>query len=211
MLDFPASGQALWALFDAGGPRPEYVLPVLWAESGFNPSVQNDAGAANYGVNQASPALISTYAATDPTTYMSWPASQQIATVVSGMLVSLVKTYGPLRSGVRVEQANFLPATLGTARSLSSILTRFGDAAYAGNHDLDTANKGTITVSDLATFIAKGASGANVQAAIARTYELRPAERPRDPVLGEDFRASNLGMLGAAAGFAFLWYAWRHA
>ncbi len=212
MLDFPASGAALWALFDAGGPRPEYILPVLWAESNFDPSIQNSQGAANYGINQASAALIAQYAGTDPPTYVTWAASQQIATVVRGFFLALVRAYGPLRSGARVEQANFLPSTLGAARSLSSVLTRFGEAAYTDNHELDTANKGYITIGDLAAFVRPKTAAAkqNVQAAIANTYELRPDQRSamQDPVLGQDFGSSGLGMFAAASGFAFLWYAW---
>jgi hypothetical protein len=209
MLDFPAAGEALWAIFDAGGPRPEFVLPTLWAESGFEPSIQNLAGASNFGVNQATPGLISSYASTDPGTYVTWTASQQIATVVRGMLLDLVSKYGPLRSGARVEQANFLPSTLSTARSLDAVLTRFPEAAYQGNVALDTANKGTITIRDLAAFLTRGAkqSGGRVQAAIAQTYDLRPDERPREMVLGDDF-GSGAGPLAVTAALAFLVYAW---
>jgi hypothetical protein len=207
VLDFPASGDALWGLFDQGGPRPEYVLPTLYAESGFDPSISNTAGSPNYGINQASPELIASYGGTDVPTYLTWPASRQIATVVVGMLRDLSRTYGALRSGARVEQANFLPATLGKVGALDGVLTRFPEAAYTANHDLDSQNKGTITVRDLARFVGTAAKSSAVQSAIARTYELRPNERPRDPVLGEDFGLS-LGPFAAAAAFAFLVYAW---
>jgi hypothetical protein len=188
VLDFPASGAALWALFDAGGPRPEYVLPVLYSESGFDPSVPNHAGYPYYGINQASTSLITAYAGTDPTTYMTWAASEQISTVVSGMFKAIVTSYGPLRSGTRCYQANFLPATLATAHGLGSVLATSPSAIYTANAGFDTAHKGTITVQDLANFVARAATTAAVQQAIAATYALRPAlGRPHDPVYGEDF------------------------
>lgn len=209
-LDFPAAGAALWSLFDAGGPRPEYVLPMLYAESGFDPSVQNRGGSANYGVNQASTELIASYANVDPSTYVTWSASQQIDTVVRGMLLDLVHRFGPLKSGARVEQANFLPATLPSVTTLDGVLARFGDSAYSGNADLDTQHKGTITLGDLANFVGRNVRGATVQSALQQTYELRPGVAMRDPVMGEDFLSgggSTLGTLSAAAGFGLLVYA----
>jgi len=213
MLDFPASGNALWALFDAGGPRPEYVLPVLYAESGFDPSLPNQAGAAYYGINQANPGLISTYANTDPATYLTWPASAQIETVVSGMFRAIVGVYGAIRSGTRSYQANFLPATMPRARSLGSVIASAGDGTnvYAANRGIDTAGKGTITVGDLAAFVGKAARSSAVIDAIAQTYALRPGETPREPVYGEDFGSfrapgATLGMFAAAASMAFLYY-----
>jgi hypothetical protein len=211
VLDFPAAALALWTLFDQGGPRPEYVLPVLYAESGFDPSTPNLAGAPYYGINQASASLIASYAGTDPQTYMMWSASQQIATVVSGMLRSIVSSYGPLRSGVRVDQANIAPSTLPSARALGDAIYRFPDAGYTGNKLLDVENKGAITLSDLARFITpKTAAGRDaLAAAIARTYEERPAERPRDPTFGEDFRGGGGAAFAVGAAGAFLLYAWK--
>ena len=43
-LDFPAAADALWALYDATGIRPEWILPVLYSESGFNPAIVNSLG-----------------------------------------------------------------------------------------------------------------------------------------------------------------------
>lgn len=211
MLDFPAAALALWTLFDEGGPRPEYVLPTLYAESSFNPSIQNLEGAPYYGINQASEGLIARYAGTDAATYLTWPASRQIATVVSGMLRSLVASYGPLRSGIRVEQANAAPAMLATARALSDAIYRFPDIGYTGNHALDVENKGFITLADLGRFITpRTAQGrAALEAAIARVYDERPSERPRDPVRGEDFGGGGYGALAFAAAAAFVVYAWN--
>jgi hypothetical protein len=212
VLDFPASADALWSLFDEGGPRPEYVLPVLYAESGFDPSTPNRQGAPYYGINQASVDLISQHAGVTPGVYLTWPASKQIATVVRGYMLALVAAHGPLRSATRVEQANYLPATLEKARGLSSVVVLFGDPYY--NAGLDVGGKGYVTVQDLAHFVgphgtakSKEAWHANVEGAIARTYAERPSETPREPVYGEDFgRGAGPVVLGLGA--ALLAYAW---
>jgi hypothetical protein len=207
MLDFPATGEALWALFDAGGPRPEYVLPVLWSESGFDASRPNSAGYSYYGVGQTSGQALSD-AGVDPQEFLTWPASQQIEKFVAPMLRAIARQYGRLASGARVYQANFLPATLATSHGLDSVISRFGDRYYGPNHGLDWTNKGTITVRDLAHFIERAAADPHVQAAVGHTYDLRPGDRPHEPVLGEDFgSSSNLGMFAAAASFAVLLYA----
>ena len=209
-LDFPASGAALWSLFDRGGPRPEYVLVMLYRESGFDPSTPNRAGAPYYGLNQAGEDLIAAYAGTDVSTYLTWPASRQLATVVTGWLLDLVRRYGPLRSGIRVEQGNFLPATLPKATRLEDVITSSPSAFYTSNEVLDPRRKGTITLEDLGTFLEGGVSSQAVQRAIADTYALRPGETPRDPVLGEDFApaiASSLAPVAAAAALGLLAYA----
>ena len=188
-LDFPASGVALWSIFDAGGPRPEFVLPVLWSESGFNPSITNSIGC--QGVNQnCSP----------PPGYNTWSASQQIAGSVKPYMLSYVQKYGPLRSGTRVYVANFLPCTLPKATDLSYVLAVRGSSApvcpgfqlsqaavYNANPGLDYQKTGAIRVSDMAHFIAKAAGSSAVKNAIAQTYALRPSETPQDPVYGTDF------------------------
>ena len=189
MLDFPASGSSLWALYDAGGPRPEYVLPVLYSESGFNPSVVNSLGYS--GVNQASAAMLDSFGI-DQASYVTWPASQQISSVVAPMYRGIVARYGAINSGTRAYQGNFLPATLATAKSLSSVLATQGDAVYNANSGFDWQQTGDITVGDLAHAIAKSAASSAVQSAIAQTYDLRPGESPRDPVYGTDFPLANV-------------------
>jgi hypothetical protein len=209
-LDLPAAGSALWSLYDRGGPRPEYVLAMLYRESGFDPSTPNHAGAPYYGINQAGEGLIAAYAGVDVATYLTWPASRQIATVVTGMLLGLVQHYGPLRSGIRVEQANFLPATLPSATRLDDVVTSSPSSFYTSNEVLDPAHKGTITLRDLGAFLEEGAGSQAVQRAIAETYALRPSESPRDPVLGDDFApsaSSTLAPVAAAAALVFLSYA----
>lgn len=207
MLDFPATAEALWALFDAGGPRPEYILPVLWSESGFDPSRPNDQGYPYYGVGQTSGTRLAD-AGVDPQDFLTWPASQQIARFVAPMFRDIARQYGRIASGARAYQANFLPKTLATSHGLDSVISRFGDHYYGPNHGLDWQNKGTITVRDLAHFIEKAARDPHVQSAIANTYDVRPGERPpHEPVLGEDFGGGGLGMFAAAASFALLFYA----
>jgi hypothetical protein len=193
-LDFPAFGVGLWALSDATGLRPEYVLPVLYSESGFSTSITNSIGC--IGLNQVCP-----FAWTVPSDYASYSASEQLATVVAPMYKTNIAKSGPLRSGTRAYQSNFLPATVNgidgwtAARNLGDIVvskngpTNKNTADYDGNVGLDTGRKGYITVADLAHFIAKAAASSSVKSAIAQTYALRPGASPEDPVYGTDFQS----------------------
>lgn len=190
---------ALWALFDAGGPRPEYVLPVLWEESNFSSTIINNIGCA--GLNQACAGLLGQLGV-DAATYASWPASEQIR---RGLTLYML-AYAPLNSATRVMQANFLPATLSKATSIGDVLTRQGEAFYDANTGLDADHNGAITVGDLAAVMAKATSNPHVQNAIAAAYALRPGESPKDPVYGDDFTHPNtkaaiiaFGILTAAA------------
>ena len=203
-LDFPATGQALWTLFDKGGPRPEYVLPVLYSESGFSTSVTNSIGC--IGLNQLCP-----FAWPIPAGYASWSASQQIAGPITSMFLANNAKFGALNSGTRCYQSNFLPATL-PCKSLDAVLaTQAGGgecwtvsagtsrSIYAANPGLDYQKTGAIRVSDLAHFIAKAAAAPLVQQAIAQTYAVRPNEKPLDPVYGTDFNTvTPSGWLGSA-------------
>jgi len=201
-LDFPATGQALWAMADASGIRPEWVLPVLYSESSFNPAVVNSIGCT--GVNQLCQNI--------PSGYASWTASQQIAGSVSPMMQSIEKQYGPLRSGARVYQANFLPGTLPYAKALSSVIAVRGSSAvirggggltnaavYSANPGLDVNGDGQITLQDLATQVQRMASRSAVQQAIAQTYALRPGESSTNPAYGTDFPIGA----GLSVGVAF--------
>ena len=186
-LDFPATANALWAGYLAGKlPRPEYLLPCLYSESGFSPSVTNSIGC--IGLNQLCP-----FAWPIPAGYASWSASQQIAGPITSMFGQLIAKYGPLNSGTRTYLANFLPAYLPKATSLSSVLATQGSAVYNANTGLDWQKKGTITVGDLSHFIARAASNATVKSAIAQTYALAPSGvgGMRDPVYGTDFSAPS--------------------
>ena len=206
---FPA---ALWAMYAQTGIRPEWIVPVLFAESGLNPAAVNSIGCV--GINQACPFAVPT-----PADYTSWTASEQLTGVVTPMYQAITAKFGALRSGARVEQANFLPATLPTAKSLGSVLASQGSAVYAGNAGLDWQHKGTITVADLGHFVGKAAAVPYVQSVIGSAYGVAPAGvgAPTDPVLGTDFGsaaaagmtpgryvAALVGILGLGAALAYL-------
>lgn len=190
MLDFPDTAAALWAGFDAGQlPRPEYVLPVLFTESGLDPSRPNAAGFPYFGINQMSGDQLARQGI-DPSDYLTWPASAQIARVVAPFYGAIQRQYGAIASGTLSYLANFLPARLVDSRPLSSVLAAKGDGTgiYEANYGLDVAGLGTITTGDLAHFVAKAASSSSVQAAIAATYAADPSRgSPSDPVWGTDY------------------------
>lgn len=200
-LDFPAAADALWALYDATGIRPEWILPVLYSESGFNPAIVNSLGYT--GINQASAQMLSGHGL-DSSSYAAMPASQQITTVVIPEYEGIEKQFGPLRSGTRIYQANFLPATLDKVTSLDGVLAHKGvygewgvpGYVYDSNTTFDYQHKGTIVLSDLAHAVGVAASTAAVKSAIDQTYAARPLEAPlrQDSVYGTDF-----GIEGAAA------------
>ena len=107
---------ALWDLYRATGVRPEWALPVLYEESGLDPSRPNAAGAPYYGINQASAGALAARGIA-PGEYLSWSAGDQIRRVVASMWASSMAAVGPVRSATRVMQLNFLPATIPTARA----------------------------------------------------------------------------------------------
>lgn len=195
-LDFPATGTALLAISDRDGIRPEYILPVLFSESGFSTTIKNAIKCV--GINQACPPWV-------PAGYETWSASQQIAGGVGPSLHAVVSKFGPIRSATRAYQANFLPSTLATAKSLASVLAEKGStrlipgsqlteaAVYHANPSLDANGDGAITVGDLAAKMRAALGAPAVQSAIAQTYALRPGDGPvADPVLGDDFGARGL-------------------
>jgi hypothetical protein len=177
--------EASYAVLASMPVRPEYLLPVLQSESGLNPAVQNQAGYPYYGIGQDSADILASHGI-DPTDYLTWPASKQLETVVKPYMQGIIDRYGPLNSGARCYQANFLPATLATATSLDSVIATQGSDVYAANAGFDTAHAGVITVQDLADFVAKAASTQAVQDAIAKTYAISGGS-PNDPVYGTDF------------------------
>lgn len=176
----------LWRLYDRSGIRPEWVLPMLYLESGFDPSLPNRAGAPYYGLAQDSGDELARHGIA-PADYLQESAAAQLAAIVVPRLAGLVTRYGPLRSATRVYQANFMPATLKTAPALASWIVWRGSPEYAANRLLDVTADGAITVSDLAWWMDDRARQPEVRAALARAYALRPKEKPENGPYGRDF------------------------
>jgi hypothetical protein len=186
MLDWPDFGAALWRVSDATGIRPEWQLPVLYLESGFDPSIVNSIGCS--GLNQFCPGSYAQYVSVPVDQYRAWPASQQLAGPVLAYWRDALR-YGPIRSAARLMLAQLGPALLGTAPALGSVVYAAPSAAYAGNSGFDTAGKGYFTVQDLADAMGRASRAPAVQQALASAYAMRPGERPTDPVYGEDWSA----------------------
>lgn len=198
MLDDDAL-QALWSVFDATGIRPEYLLPVLQFESGLNPARANAAGAPYYGIAQTSAAKLATLGIA-PADFLALSAGDQIRKAVLPYFTGVVKTYGPIRSATRAEQANFEPATLAHVRSLVQILEPAGTRAYLDNKSaLDPLSHGAITLSDVALVMTRSAAAPAVVQSTARAYVLRPSAAPARPaVYGEDFLDPSWPLTGLA-------------
>lgn len=210
-LDQASYGE-LWRLTDMtnGDLRPEYVLAFMGYESGLNPSAQNGGC---YGLNQlcsAKPGGV------DPQTYLSWPASKQIRHGVAPYLKWLNDAYGPLRSGVRLYQGNWIPESLHLAHNFPDVIAARGGTRYKGqegafyddNASLDTNHDGRVTVGDIDNVIKAQLLRPSVDAAIAAAYVFRGEPRPgvgagltdgpRNPALGTDFDAQGRYIGGGA-------------
>jgi len=190
MLDWPAFGAALWQVSDTLGIRPEWQLPVLYLESGFDPSIVNSIGCV--GLNQFCPNASGQYPylPVPVDQYRAWPASQQLAGPVLAYWRDALR-YGPIRSAARLMLAQLGPALLATARTLGSVVYAAPGAAYAGNSGFDTAGKGYFTLQDLADAMARSNASPAVQQALASAYAMRPGERPADPVYGDDWSTAG--------------------
>jgi hypothetical protein len=189
---------ALWSLYDATGVRPEYVIPVLYLESGFNPSIANAAGAPYYGIGQNGAGFLAQLG-TSPAAYLAMSQGQQIRLAITPYYAAAVKTAGgSIRSATRAYQANFLPATLPSVRGLTQIVARVDTAFYSANRiALDPLRHGAITLSDLALVMARSAAAPEARDATARAYAMRPTETRREAVYGQDFIDPWFGMGGA--------------
>lgn len=215
-----AFAAALWNPFYAQtGIRPEWIVPVLAAESGLNPAVQNQAGYPYYGLNQVSGSYLQGRGI-DPSAYLGWSASQQLAAVVTPFMASQIAALGVRpQSGARTYQLNFLPATLRTATTLTSVIatrpaggcpTGHSSSYYCANAGFDTARKGYIDVQDLADSVARQAAKPYVRSVIASAYAVAPpgVGPETDPVYGDDFapgavaRGTNWGPAVAFAATA---------
>lgn len=196
---------AAWSVYDATGIRPEWLLPVLYAESGFDPSAHNSLGYLGVGQDYG-PYL--ERKGIDPTAYVTWSAAQQIEAVIEPRFAAIVKTYGGIGSATRAYQGNLLPAslpssnpsaprssTIPVAPALWSVLARKGSSVYDANAQLSWLTRGAILVADLAHFVARAASSAECATAIVRAYALRSnAGSVTDPVYGRDFRGETFGV-----------------
>lgn len=192
----------LWTLYDLTGLRPEYVLPVLAFESGFNPAAPNAAGFPYYGIAQDYGGTLEAHGLS-PGAYLAMSAAEQLRAIVVPRLSGFVHSTSILpESATRVYQANFLPASLPRSRFLWSPLALAGSAVYKANA-FDVTRRGAIIVGDLARAMAKAAARPDTQAAIARAYQIRPsAGAPRDPVFGDDFAIVPAWLLAAIVGVA---------
>ena len=121
-----AFSNALWNMYAKTGIRPEFLIPVLFSESGLNPAIQNFQGYPYYGINQINGTYLQRLGI-DPSTYLTWSASQQLASVVTPYMQAQIAAFGPLRSGTRVYQANFLPA-ISQDRDVARQRARHADA-----------------------------------------------------------------------------------
>jgi hypothetical protein len=174
---------ALWALALETGTRPETFLAVWFAESGLEPAARNAGGC--IGLNQSCPKTLGGpgFPNDDADAYASAPASAQLAWIRLQVLAAIRLNGGPFRSAARYYQANFLPATLATAKVPDDVIAaRSGPlaSAYVANAGLDATHDGAITLRDLGLYLQQRvASGGGVlESAIARAYAVRPAGAP---------------------------------
>lgn len=185
MLDWPAFGDALWRVSDELGIRPEWALPVLFLESGFDPAITNPGNCV--GINQFCPSTYNHYVQVPVNDYRAWSASRQLSGPVFDYWRD-AQNFGPIRSATRVMLAQLGHKLLQSAPDLNSVVYAAPSREYAGNARVfDPTGKGYFTVADIANVVAHKAKNLAVCEALAYAYALRPNERPRDPVYGDDF------------------------
>jgi hypothetical protein len=186
MLDWPTFGDALWRVSDVAGIRPEWQLPVLYLESGFDPSIVNSIGCT--GLNQFCPNAAGqyVYVPVPIDQYRAWSASEQLAGPILAYWRDALR-YGSIRSATRLMLAQLGPALLASATSLDSPVYAAPSRAYAANSGFDVDGKGYFTVGDLAAAMARASASSAVRQALANAYSMRPAERSTDPVYGDDW------------------------
>jgi hypothetical protein len=185
-LDWPAFGDALWKVSDQLGIRPEWQLPVLALESGFNPAILNSGGCV--GLNQFCPGTYELYVNVPVNEYQTWSASQQL----SGPIFAYWKSalgQGPIGSSTKLMVSQLRAALLKSMPSLDSVVYAAPSSGYRGNcHVFDPGcKKGYFTVRDIANVMVQQAQRADVRDALARVYAMRPGEYPREQVYGDDY------------------------
>lgn len=194
----PAAVSELWTIYDATGIRPEWLAPVLWYESGFDPTLQNRQGAPYYGIGQSGAVEVLAPIGVTPADFRTWSQAAQLARAVGPMFAGIVQRFGPLTSGARVFQANLLPATLPYARALWQGITFRGSPYYESNRVLDPLHHGAITLSDLAAAVTWASSASPVQAAMRAAYTQRPDEKPTSPAFGAVYKDPRGWLLAPA-------------
>jgi hypothetical protein len=174
---------ALWGLAIDADTRPEILLTVWFAESGLDPSAENSVGC--IGLNQTCPASMGGPGfPSTPQAYKAAQASEQVAWIAPQVLAQARLNGGGFRSAARYYQANFLPATLITAKRPADVIAaRTGPyaAAYEANKGLDVSGDGTITLVDLGDYLERVVTkkgldvdqGAPLATAIAAAYSSR--------------------------------------
>jgi hypothetical protein len=174
---------ALWALATTVGTRPETLLAVWFAESGLEPKAQNPQGC--IGLNQTCPSELGGpgFPNGDAAAYAASPASAQLAWIAPQVVSAQHLNGGPFRSAARYYQANFLPATLLTAKGPRDVIAgRNGPYApqYGANTGLDVTADGFITLDDLGRYLQRriALGGGALEGAIAQAYASRPPGAP---------------------------------
>ena len=148
------------------------------------------------GLNQFCPGTYEGYVHVPVSEYQTWSASKQLSGPVFEYWRNALK-FGQIRSATRLMLSQLGQVLLKTDPALDSIVFRSGTVEYKQNCGLDTSCrdrvhctggcKGYITVQDLANSMAIQVRTPAVQTALAQAYAMRPGERPRDPVYGDDY------------------------
>jgi hypothetical protein len=169
---------ALWDAALQSGTRPEILLAVWYAESGLEPKAENSIGC--LGLNQSCPKPNGPgFPGDDAAAYKAAPASAQVAWILPQLLHLVALNGGPFLSAARYRQANWLPASLATAKRPGDVVAAAGGPyalAYAANRGLDVRGAGEVTLADLGLGLEQliARSGAPLDYAIATAYAQRP-------------------------------------
>jgi len=155
---------------------PVQVALVLFEESGFNPAIQNKAGASNYGLNQMSAANLSSLGLT-PSQWTSMTAAQQLPYIFKwwASLASSDNGGSFPADGGELLALNFEPGafkTVGAGGNPNAILAGSSGpyaSNYTANSVLDPNKTGSITVNTCRQYLANvEANGGAAWAAIVQ-------------------------------------------